>query len=260
MSKAFAIFIWFAIGLASTGTSEAADFVWGRHSGHSGLGNLYMLGQIVPGDYDRFVAAIRERGPAPFMLEPRSAGGNVIEAIKIGRLVRELSVSTQAPTAYMPDPIRPNCKFTDEEDAGRGMQCICASACTLVWFGGVMRTGAEIYIHSIAYEKQTFGGASPADAGRMYRQAMNDVKAYLAEMGIDQKYANMMTETASTDVRKISAQEDGILFSWDPAYREWLFAKCGTPTQAMLANGQWGNCTVQVQGEATAKAIKRILN
>jgi hypothetical protein len=261
MEKLITLLSALIISMICPGETDAAEILWGRHSGHSGLGTLFLMGQIEPGDYERFVAAIRERGAAPFILDPRSAGGNVAEAIKIGRLVRELGVYTQAPTAYMPNPENPSCHF-DEQEVGKKVPCICASACTLIWFGGVLRTGAEIYIHSIAYERNMFGAVSPAEAGRMYKQAMDEVKGYLAEMSIDAKYAKLMTETGSIELQKIRPQNDPALFSLDPAYREWLYAKCGNPTNAMARDGGtiWGECTVRVQGEATMKAIQKLLN
>src|ERR1700692_3869442 len=87
------------VGLGMTIMSyqvNAADFIFDPASlvsKDAGTGTLYMVGKIVDGDYDRFIATIRSWGPHPFSLDVRSEGGNVIEAMKIGRLVRQLSVS-----------------------------------------------------------------------------------------------------------------------------------------------------------------------
>ena len=96
---------------------------------------------------------------------------------------------------------------------------------------------------------------SPAEAGRMYRQVMADITTYLREMGIDEKYANLMTETGSPQVRRVRPSDDPILFSWDPAFREWLLTKCGR-----VITEQWGNCSIQVEGEATVSEIKKLLS
>jgi len=243
-----------AMTISGVGRASSADFVWDKQGFQTGLGIMYLLGKIEPGDYERFVAAIRRRGANPFVLEVRSGGGDVNEAIRIGRLVRELAVSVHAPIAYMPNPEAPSCHL-DDQAVGKHVDCICASACTLIWFGGVMRIGAQIYIHSIANEG--FGSMSPAEAGRAYRQAMESVKSFLNEMGIDPKYADMMTRTGSTEIRKVRAQDDYNLFSWDPAFREWLFTKCGKNISAP-ANA-WGECIVRAENEATVKAIRQIL-
>jgi len=213
-----------------------------------------MIGKIVPGDYERFVGAIRTRGAAPFLLYVRSQGGNVPEAIKIGRQLRELTVSVLAPLGTIHSGGAASCVM-DEHELGRKVPCVCASACTLVWFGSPFRTGAEIFIHSIAYEnKKEFGALPPSEAARVYNQNMGEIRAYLADMGIDGKYAQMMTETGSIELKKVQPQDDWGLFGFDGGYREWLFAKCGPPSNAL-----WGSCSVRVQGEATVEAIRRLL-
>jgi hypothetical protein len=259
MRRLFGLFLLFAaFGFARD--SHAAEFIWTPHSGKTGLGALYMIGTMVPGDYERFVSAIKSRGAAPFILYVRSQGGDVSEALKIGRLVRELTVSAMAPLATTYSAGAASC-LMDEKELGRKVPCICASACTLVWFGSPFRTGLEIFIHSIAYDKKTFSSLPPAEAERMYRQSMNDIRAYLAEMNISDKYAQLMTETGSVELKKVRAQDDWGLFGFDGGYREWLFAKCGPPSNALTPDGQsvWGSCTVKVEGDATVEAIRRVL-
>ena len=244
----------------SVGSALGADFVWTPKSGTSGLGSLYLIGQITPGDYGRFVAAIKGRGAAPFVLYVRSQGGNVYEAMKVGRLVRQLSLTVDGPLSSPENINQASCLY-DEKTLGRQVPCICASACTLIFFGGVFRVGLEIYVHSIAYEKNMLGALTSMEAAEKYRQAMTEVRAYLTEMDVPDKYYYMMTETGSSDLTRVPLPFGGSdIAGWTPAYREWLFAKCGNSPGRPITTASaaaWGNCTVNAENEAIVDAIKK---
>jgi hypothetical protein len=84
----------------------SAEFIFGPASPQIPTDNnqLYLVGEIVPGDYDRFVEAIKKHQGNYFALHLRSGGGHLQEAMRIGRLVRQLLVSTYA-AAPFPDRI-----------------------------------------------------------------------------------------------------------------------------------------------------------
>lgn len=256
------------VSLAVVVTSHqaiGAEFIFDpaslRGSRDVGIGTLYLIGKITDGDYEHFVAAIKQWGPHPLGLNLRSEGGSVMEAMKIGRLVRQLSLSVYGPTATPQNLNSADCTY-DAQRLGRHVPCICASACTLIFFAGVTRASLEIYIHSIAYEKDMFGPLSPMEADRLYKQAMQEVRVYLSEMDIDDKYYYMMTQTGSSDLKRVMTPIGGDLDFWAPAYREWLFAKCGNPPQRPITVASataWGSCTVKTQSEAQVEAIKRIV-
>ena len=222
-------------------------------------GSMFMIGTIAAGDYDRFVTAIKRWGPYPFSLSLRSQGGNVLEAIKIGKLVRQLSLTVFAPTYTIYRPTSADCTFDNEErDDGRKIPCICASACTLIFLGGVYRMGSEIYVHSIAYDKGMFGSLTPQQADAMYKQAMIDVRQYLQEMDVDDSFVSMMTGTSSSDLRKVTSP-----LGWQfqvPSFREWLSAKCGKPPVSSPAIEAWAKCTTDVQNKAQVEAIKQVIS
>ncbi len=235
--------------------SLAAEFVWGRHTDmNSGVGTLYMIGQIVPGDYDRFVSALRMRRPNPFSFYLRSGGGDVAEALRIGRLVRQLSVPVYGPLSRMPNPNTAYCG-DDEDETGQSVPCICASACTLIWFGGVSRVALEIYIHSVKYNDEIFRNLSPMNAQRLYQQTMQTIHVYLTEMGIPDKYYDMMMETGSSDLQRVLTPAGCDLGGWPPSYREWLYAKCGDVLRADPARG--GTCMMDAENEAEVDGLRQ---
>ena len=102
-----------------------ADFIAPGSSSYA----VSIDGEIVKGDYERFVkflneqigeiGSLAEHPGWPSSLWINSAGGNVIEAIKLGRLVRELMIGVHVGTNSPDDQ--------------------CNSACFLIWAGGVER-------------------------------------------------------------------------------------------------------------------------
>jgi len=246
--------------LTATHIACAAEFIWARGvSSRSPTGILYSVGPITEGDYDRFVAAIKQWGAKPLTLELRSGGGNVGEALKIGRLVRQLSLSVSAPIATADDPNRGSC-VSDTAAIGKAVPCICASACTLIWFGGVMRFGAELFIHSIKPNEVVFRQLSPAEAHKYYQSVMRDVHSYLTEMEVSDRFYDMMTNTSSMDLQRVP-----LVVGLDPdvnppSYREWIAAKCSRELSEISSNpAAYGTCTIDAQNEAQIEAIRQFL-
>jgi hypothetical protein len=248
-----AIFLWLP-SLLPASRLMASEFIWDHRAADSTA--LYLVGEIIPGDYERFVAAIKKRGPRPFMLYLRSGGGNAYEAMRIGRLVRQLSIATMGPLSTPRNVHVASCA-SDVTVIGKLPPCICASACTLIWFAGVMRTSLEIYIHSIKYDSGMFGNLTPTAAQQLYRKGMEDVHAYLREMDVNDKYYYMMTNVASANIQRVFTPYGDDVSGWPPAYREWLYARCGTPIKSNAMS--WGRCTVDSGNQATVDAIRTFL-
>ena len=55
-------------------------------------------GEIIAGDFEKFDKLVEKHGYATNTVALASPGGDVVEAMKIGRLIRELRFSTWAPT------------------------------------------------------------------------------------------------------------------------------------------------------------------
>jgi hypothetical protein len=179
-----------------------AEFIADRTAhGQGPPSTVFMVGDIVSGDYDRFVAMLKSRGANTISVELRSGGGNVHEAIKIGRLVRELSIWVGAPNGTMQNIKDASCAL-DNSRVGRVVPCVCASACTLIWFAGVMRGDIEIHIHSVRYDGSMFASLSPPEAAKMYRETMRVIRAYFSDMDVDERYADIMDHTSSTELEK----------------------------------------------------------
>lgn len=128
-----------------------------------GDGRLEATGTIMPGTAKAFAAEVAKRGSYVKTVVLQSPGGSVRDALAMGRLIRGK-------------------KFSTEVDTGR----YCASACPLVFAGGVERhaeTGAAIGVHEVA----AFGGEDMSGAAALQngQQISAQCQQYLRDMGVD---------------------------------------------------------------------------
>ena len=213
-------------GRHGTFTQQEAKEAW--PSGRIPIVNVtcsvgYFSGEISKGDFEKVANLISANAPFLGAFALNSAGGSVDEALKIGRLFRENLILTEAPFPDgRGDPIlfsssAPGGNLCNDED------CVCASACALIWFGGVGRIGT-VGLHRPRNSAPAFRQLSPADASSEYRQTLGDIVAYLDEMEVPKPIIQSMTATSSGDIRWVS-DEDGL--GRPPSIAEWEDASCG---------------------------------
>ena len=97
-------------------------------------GEFYFVGRIVSGDLERFRAALKTL-PEVKTIHLRSQGGSLMEAIRIGRAVKELYLDTAAPVSPAVNrhaSPKDNCS-DDPAEVREGARCLCASACFFIW-------------------------------------------------------------------------------------------------------------------------------
>ncbi len=140
------------------------------------------------------------------IVELDSLGGDVPEAMAIGDAIRRAGLLTGV------------FEGTDE----------CSSACALILASGVKRiVSGKIGIHRPRFDEALFARLSLAEAREKYERMADDVRRYLARMGMaDGLYAAML-HVPSDDVRYLSEEECQYygLAGEDPAWREWQRAK-----------------------------------
>jgi hypothetical protein len=158
-----------------------------------------------------------------------SPGGDLAEATKIGRLLRDHFIETEAPTydrrgggALLSDGIQ-------HGDLCKGPDCICASACFFVWAAGVPRKGTAVGLH-----RPSFHGDYPgtvADAQAQYTHAIKAARDYLDFMEVPSAYVDLLTRTNSKDIVFLGAlHEDeralADILGYPPSIDEWLKTYC----------------------------------
>jgi hypothetical protein len=174
--------------LALTSSASAAEI-------SSFYGDDYfcrLRGEIKKGDYEK-VSSLFKNYASCVAFEMNYPGGDVDEAMKIGRLFRKYLVSTMA--------IPHSLKDKEEDDP-------CASACALIWFGGVNRTG-KVGLHRPYTDDPRFKGLSPEEASRSYRQMLSNVTNYLTEIEVPKSIIEIVENTSSGDIHWVSFRWTG---------------------------------------------------
>lgn len=186
-----------------------------------------LAGNIEKGDYDRFKAFLGKHYQHMWAIHLVSRGGDVGEAIKIGRLLRKYLLHAEAPMmmaendfvalGYPPAYDRPLCK---------GQGCICASSCALIWFGAIERGGA-VGLHRPKISDPQFGALPPDQASKRYKDVLQEITRYLEEVETPRSLIEAMIATASSDIRWIEAPPNGSgVLNRPPSHTEWINANC----------------------------------
>jgi hypothetical protein len=181
------------------------------------LGAILIHSEIKKGDFaaflkvaDRLSETLRDRAdPVPFILvKLDSPGGDVAEAMQIGRLIRQRFMNT----------------MVDEQQE-------CASACILILMAGVARMpqpSAHIGLHRPRFDPAYFADLAPEEAHAKYNALVEDLRKYfIDEMGGNEDVFRLMLSTPSDHVRFLSfgeMQKFG-LFGTDPAWDEYSEAQ-----------------------------------
>lgn len=172
-----------------------------------GLYLLYIKGEIVRGDYDRLQSLVQKRNAFPLNMRIASPGGDVVEAIRIGRLARKALLDVY------PEIQR------------------CNSACALIVFASAVNPDDDfgIGLHRPYYEKNYFAGLSFDQAQVKHKALDQSVRDYLKEMDVPTAIIDKMMAVSSDEVfylnRRRYREEQGVR---PPAVDEWLKARCGS--------------------------------
>ena len=105
------------------------------------INSILIEGLIESGDFLKFKQALTSQ-PSPDKVILWSAGGDALEAMKIGRLIRKLRMETEAPVIFrLKDSDKVFCEMPlegiklEQEDPN----CSCLSACFLIYAAGIDR-------------------------------------------------------------------------------------------------------------------------
>lgn len=148
-----------------------------------GAPGLSLRGAIAPGDGARIVTTLLENRPAIVTLD--SPGGSVMDALEIGRTLREIGAETRLAGA-----------------------AVCFSACPYVFVGGTERTAsddARLGVHQHSFGESTVLPAFLAVEDIQRGQA--EVLAHLDEMGIDLRLMGPALATPSDEIYILTVDE-----------------------------------------------------
>lgn len=162
-----------------------------------------LRGEIQKGDFNKFknAFAMHDKVPNYFLLE--SHGGDVNEAMLMGRFIRESQI-----------PVR--------------VENYCDSACFFIYAAGVERkSSSKIGLHRPYYGKSYFAGLTSTQAQEKYNSLDLKIRLYLRDMGVSDNITNRMFATPSNKIYYVNKEEAEFLLGFRaPFYGEWLLAKC----------------------------------
>lgn len=240
--------------------SYAADITLQRS--RYGYPVVLLDGPIEKGDAHRFSdvmkKAIATPGTDRLVIALDSPGGDVREAIEIGRVVRATLAETwtsrktvwptESRERHAPwrasDPLD-QYVYADREVALPELSK-CWSACTIIFFSGVTRNATSnqdgrdltaqyairyptIGVHRPKFNGSEFGELAPEDARRAYLKMIESMATALTEMGAPHEFIERTMATSPEDIDLITGDEMERLYSpVEPFFEDWLVARCGS--------------------------------
>lgn len=185
--------------------------------------SVRIKGDLVSGDAERLASVYLGVKPiAGFYFYPRaiyldSAGGDVLEAIKMADLIKSLGVSVATPL--------------DAEG-------VCASSCFLLYVAAIERAASGIdtlrlhggkgYLGPVGihrpYIQDPSGG--PAAAQRQ-EQVMAEMRAYLSKANVGGLLIDKMMSHASNDIYWLTEEDLRAFGTFSPGVEEQVISRCG---------------------------------
>lgn len=133
----------------------------------------HVSGVVRKGDYEKVRAFYAANHPILNLFSISSPGGDVDEALKIGRLFRKYLVNIRAPLhLHMAGRLERVLLGRDQPlPCQSASDCVCASACALIWFGGIERSGT-VGLHRPTTHDPRFAKLPAAEASDTYKKVL----------------------------------------------------------------------------------------
>jgi hypothetical protein len=197
-----------ALSVCANGMSFSLETVAG--SDHP---RLFMSGEIQRGDaarLQRFIAAHQSEAPG-LTAELDSPGGDVDEAFRLGRMMRELLI----PVVVHPPRS-------------------CVSACLFVYLSAYLRgasaaadgTYSSFGVHRPRFDADVTRGMTVEQAEAAHNAAFVRIKAWLQAQLVPQVLIDKLLSLPSNEVYWLSQNDIDSLGRRPPWFDEWLAARC----------------------------------
>jgi hypothetical protein len=228
-------------------------------------GVLILEGKIEAGDYARVrnflsdASNFKKMSGAVFLA---SQGGNVVEALQIGYLIRRLRLSTDAPSRPPPTSRSSGNEIINPVDLTNPRRYFCTSACFLLYVAGIYREfvwAGRLGLHHPQLERKPIG-ATEQDISLAAVDMRNRIKSYMEEMNVSSKYLDLMYSLPPNEVRWITQSElNADLKGYIPEVRALLDAKCNARLRPEDAK-ELHRCSAQVTADLRSEAWRKIFN
>ncbi|WP_323001805.1 hypothetical protein [Denitromonas sp.] len=206
-----------------TSTANTATFTLGKVGNGRNIAGILIEGEIVPGDFAKFESEVlRRQNIDPIWLA--SPGGDMIEAMKIGELIRELKLSVWAPS-------KNGLLFPAVSNRANA---VCASACFYLYAAGVQRRGEVVGIHRPYLPQATLAAMELDAAAQAQSVALGISREFLTRAGVPQSIIEHIASIASNQIVWLTADELSSLNGFIPEFDEWFKAKCAKDPKTHL--------------------------
>jgi hypothetical protein len=173
---------------------------------------LWMKGQVADGDLERLLRFLRENprdfvehgGRVVFVVD----GGDVVEATRIGRFLRDALIE-----AWLPDASRTRC----------------VSACFFMFVNAISRVAVadSVGVHRPYFDAVRLAGAEAETVRRRYESLMREVRDTLDELLVPRALTEKMLGTPWNDTYWLSREDLDRLGETQAWFEDFSAAKCG---------------------------------
>jgi hypothetical protein len=173
---------------------------------------MIMRGEIEPGDADRFVRFLesnRERfvehgGTVVFVID----GGDVLEALRIGELLRDALVEARVP----------------DTASSR-----CVSSCFFMFAHAVSRYAVAdaVRLHRPYFDPKALASASPAAVRLRYEELAAQVRKRMEELAVPASLTERLFALPADEVYRLSPEDVASLGRRQAWFEDYLAARCG---------------------------------
>lgn len=245
MLSAFRYFCGCCVGLMTACSIGSLPATAAEITFRESFNSVDFEGRIVSGDYEKLrsiafdidgLFRIRPDQNFQIVLHLFSPGGDLAEAIKIGRLVRALRWMTNPPEKLSELEQKKHFAMRLKDPETNFM---CASACFMIFVAGVERgvgyrshAGKPILgIHRPYLSEAELKSMSGKDAMTSSTNTRAVVERYFKEMSVPAKYADMVFSIPKDQILWLNPNDVQVdLAGFIPELKDWVDAKCDSRT------------------------------
>jgi hypothetical protein len=211
---------------------------------------IVIEGPIVAGDHEEFTRAVKEYQGAVAEVHLFTSGGDFTEAMKIGRAIRALELSSRVPARNAAGG--PSCSGSAAIEPRDQAHCTCASACFFIHVAGTDRRGDYLAVHRPSFPTGAFGRMAQKDAMKAFDALQRTAAEYMDDMGVPRHVQEEVLGTPSDRTLLLDDKTIRTYFSGDLPYRdEWTRNRCSSITTAEP------DCILTVQNESRLAAYEK---
>jgi len=194
------------------------------------LRNVLIEGEIQRGDYEKFIDAVLKAGSHNSNVFIASRGGDALEAMKIGSLIRKFRFETNVPKWF--EEVGGVCSGLPVPKSN----CACNSSCVLIYLSGFHRYGNYLGVHRTFVDHEQLKEMEMEEAAQLSKQISIALDSYLGEMGAPPSLLEKMESVASNNIEYLDDEYiQKYLGGYAREYQEWVLAKCGSASELHAA-------------------------